>query len=95
MDREYILEYLRNHKNDLLEKYGIVKIALYGSYAKNRQTESSDIDILVKSNKRTIEIDKLQKELSQALNKKVDILNEKTILLPTIKQMILKSAINV
>jgi len=95
MDREYILEYLRNQKNDLLEKYGIVKIALYGSYAKNRQTESSDIDILVESNKRTIEIDKLQKELSQALNKKVDILNEKTILLPTIKQMILKSAINV
>jgi len=95
MDREYILEYLRNQKNELLEKYGIVKIALYGSYAKNRQTQSSDIDILVESNRRIIEIDKLQKELSQALNKKVDVLNEKTILLPTIKQMILKSAINV
>jgi len=52
-------------------------------------------DILVESNRRIIEIDKLQKELSQALNKKVDVLNEKTILLPTIKQMILKSAINV
>jgi len=44
MDREYILEYLHNQKNELLEKYGIVKIALYGSYAKNRQTQSSDID---------------------------------------------------
>jgi len=95
MDKEYILNYLRNQKSQLIDKYGIVKIALYGSYAKNRQTENSDIDILVGSNRRSIEIDKLQEELSKAFDKKVDILNEKTILLPTIKQMILKSAINV
>lgn len=29
------------------EKYGVEKIAIYGSFAKGRQTRHSDIDILV------------------------------------------------
>ncbi len=34
-------------KKELLARYGVKKIGLFGSYAKNRQHEGSDIDLIV------------------------------------------------
>ena len=47
MDKEYILEKLRENK-EYFSKYGVVKIGLFGSYVSGEVTEESDIDILIK-----------------------------------------------
>jgi hypothetical protein len=44
--RETILATLKAHKSEFL-KFGIQDIGLFGSYARNEQESSSDIDILV------------------------------------------------
>ncbi|MFP5470933.1 MAG: nucleotidyltransferase family protein [Bacteroidia bacterium] len=44
--REYILEKIKSKKADFA-KFGIKQIGLFGSYARNEQTEQSDIDILI------------------------------------------------
>jgi len=44
--KENILQYLQEIKEELQEK-GIVKIALFGSYAKDSQNVYSDIDIAI------------------------------------------------
>jgi len=46
MDKQDIFQQLKSHKKDI-EKYGVAKIGLFGSYVRNEQKENSDIDILV------------------------------------------------
>ena len=42
-----IKETLNSNKLRLTEKYGLSFMAIFGSYGRGQQTESSDIDILV------------------------------------------------
>lgn len=44
--KEYILNTLKLHKPELFA-LGIRDVGLFGSYARNNQTENSDIDILI------------------------------------------------
>lgn len=44
--KDYILSTLRAHKPEFF-KYGISNIGLFGSYIRNEQTNSSDIDLLI------------------------------------------------
>jgi predicted nucleotidyltransferase len=46
IDKEYIIKKLRSKRNEIAS-YGIRVIGLFGSYVRNEQTESSDIDILI------------------------------------------------
>ncbi len=47
MDKQIILNFLKENKPILTERYEVVKIGLFGSYAAENQTEFSDIDIIV------------------------------------------------
>ena len=42
-----VLDILRSLKVELKEEYHVQSIALFGSYAREEQTEDSDIDVLV------------------------------------------------
>jgi uncharacterized protein len=42
-----ILEILRREKPELARQYGLRRLALFGSYAREDQREDSDVDILV------------------------------------------------
>lgn len=44
--KEYILSEMKQQKNEL-QKLGIVRIGLFGSYVREEQSEKSDIDILI------------------------------------------------
>jgi predicted nucleotidyltransferase len=45
--KEEIVQKLRDIKPFLQQKYNLTEIALFGSYARDEQTEKSDIDIMV------------------------------------------------
>ena len=45
--REKILHILDQEKPFLREKYGVEKIALFGSFARNLADETSDVDLVV------------------------------------------------
>ena len=47
MNRAEVLNLLRTHKPTLEQRFGVAKLALFGSYARDQATEKSDIDILV------------------------------------------------
>lgn len=40
-------EIIRKHRKELEEKFKVKSIAIFGSYARNEQKETSDVDILV------------------------------------------------
>lgn len=45
LTKDIILNFFTEHKDELREKYSLVKIGLFGSYAKGLATPESDIDI--------------------------------------------------
>jgi len=47
LNKEKILQFLRRNKNKL-NKYGVKKIGLFGSYVKEKDIKGSDIDLIVK-----------------------------------------------
>jgi predicted nucleotidyltransferase len=53
LNKETILQKLRAVKPGLQEKYNLTELALFGSYARDEQTEKSDIEIMVDYNPKT------------------------------------------
>ncbi len=47
LTKEQVMEKLKEIKPLLVQKYHLTELALFGSYARNEQTEHSDIDIMV------------------------------------------------
>lgn len=50
MSRKEILEILRTCKKELYAEYGISKIGVFGSVARNEAGRDSDIDIVIRIN---------------------------------------------
>ncbi len=91
-----ILVELRNISSELEVKFGIKKIALFGSYARGEATEDSDIDILVleMARKNGFIIASAKRYLSEYLDASVD-LGLYDSLRPFIKRRILEDIIYV
>lgn len=76
VDLEKIKNILALLKPELLLKYPISSIGLFGSIVRDDFTESSDIDIIVDFNGSIgIEFVDLAEELEQKLNHKVDLVS--------------------
>jgi len=77
--RDEILRTLQELKPILIEKFGVKKIGLFGSYATNEQTESSDIDLIVDMPSEFDRYYDLKDLLQQRLQKEIDLGLEKSI----------------
>lgn len=47
MLRDQVLSTLRNHKPALQERFGVTRLALFGSVARDAERPDSDVDVLV------------------------------------------------
>ena len=65
----------------ILKKHGAKKIAIFGSYARGKQKETSDLDVIVEFKKRKslLELVGIEQELEDALGIKVDLLTRASI----------------
>jgi len=65
----------------LLRDRGAIKVAVFGSYLRDEEKPGSDIDIIVEFSMRKSLLDlvKIERELTEALGIKVDLLTEKSI----------------
>lgn len=67
-------------KVHLKERYPIASMAIFGSYARNEQTETSDVDIMVEfDGKIGIKFIDLANEIEKSLGLKVDLVSKKGI----------------
>jgi uncharacterized protein len=80
LTKEEILKRLREHKTELQQKFPLKSLALFGSYARNEQTDESDIDVLVEFSEPVgIEFIDLIEELEKLFNHKIDLVSKKGI----------------
>ena len=68
------------------------KIGIFGSFARNEQTFESDLDILIHLNSdiSLLDLVRMERELSQILGTKVDLVTEESIKNPKLKKYIEK-----
>lgn len=91
---EELRKILQNQKDNLKDEYAVNKIGIFGSYTKEEQIETSDIDILVDFQKAIdlLTFVHLKDHLSKLLNVNVDLVMKKA-LKPNIGRRILKDVI--
>lgn len=93
-----ILVFLKDNKHFLFENFNIIKIGIFGSFAKNSANESSDIDLIVEFLPETLDLFHKKRAIKDFLNKKfnrkIDVCREKYIK-PLYKEQILKDVIYV
>ncbi len=98
MDNKEILNFLKDHKQEIRNQYNIIILGLFGSFAQNKQSQESDIDLLVKFADNTNDIFEKKQDLKTFLKNKfkrdVDICTIKYIK-PYLKEHILKQAVYV
>ncbi len=93
---EYVRKTLHAHKEELNQKYGVREIGVFGSFVRNEQDETSDVDILVEFHK-TVDLltfVNLKNSLSDLLNVNVDLVMKKA-LKPKIGQRILQEVVEI
>ena len=72
---------IRSNRKELKQDYGLLKIGIFGSYARDEQDKNSDIDILVEIERPMglIKLMGLERRLSGLLNTKVDLVTKKAL----------------
>lgn len=89
MDKSEILHFLTSKKQELHQSFGLVKIGLFGSYARGEERGDSDIDLAVEieSENKFRSFFGLKNYLEKELSKNIDIGIEST-LKPIVKNSI-------
>ncbi|UZJ38163.1 nucleotidyltransferase family protein [Prosthecochloris sp. SCSIO W1103] len=95
MQRKEVLQILSENKKDLTERYGLKKMGIFGSVAKNIATSDSDIDIVVEMAPDILLRAELKQELERILGNKVDLIRYWKRMNHYLKQHIDKEALYV
>ncbi len=99
MNKEYIVQLLKQKKNLLKERFNIIQLGLFGSYSTGNHHPDSDIDIVFEVAPGKYlglkEMDELEKFIKNLISvNKVDLVNKK-YMNPIIEKNMQKSVIYV
>ncbi len=88
MDKEIIIKKIKQQYPHLISEYGIKRIGLFGSYARNAQTDDSDIDIIAEFDKPIgLKFVEFTEYLENFLGKKTDVLTPDGVKGITVKRV--------
>ena len=74
MNKADIINFISAHKTEFEKEFGVRKIGLFGSYARDEMREGSDIDIFVELEKPDMFcLIGIKQAIEEALHSKVDI----------------------
>ncbi len=96
MQRDEVLHILREHREELRRRFGVSRLALFGSVARNEATEASDVDLLVEFNRPIglFHLSRTRQFLERMLDiHKVDLVTPDGIR-PAIREVIFKEVID-
>lgn len=92
--KEEILATLCQFKPYAAQRYGIAEIGVFGSFARDEQTELSDVDICYMGKALSLlTLDMLQTELEKEIGCKVDIVRVRSGMNPILRNRIDKEAL--
>ena len=79
MNRQQVLKRLEEHQQDL-QRYHVKRLGLFGSYAREENTETSDLDFIVEFKEKSFDnyMD-LKFYLEKLFHKQVDLIIEESL----------------
>lgn len=87
---------LKEHKDEVIQKYHVSELGIFGSFVRGEQKRRSDIDILVEFDERNIpgllKLIEMERYLEKLLRKKVDLVRKGGIR-PELRKIILKEVV--
>jgi predicted nucleotidyltransferase len=98
MRRDEVIRILQQHRDELIGKYGVKSLALFGSVARDDARETSDVDLLVEFDERPIgyfHVGRTYEYLRNVLGVRHLDLVLRRALLKELKPSILRDAIDV
>jgi len=96
MERAEILKALKEYKKESSEKYGLLKIGIFGSVARGEITENSDLDVVVNLLEQDLFIlIGIKQELEEHFHTKVDVVSYRPRMDPFLKKRIDREAVYV
>ncbi|MGR3176673.1 MAG: nucleotidyltransferase family protein [Candidatus Anammoxibacter sp.] len=96
MNREEIIDFLLAHKTEFKQNFGLIKIGLFGSYARGENFEDSDIDIVVELKKPDLfYLIGIKQTVEDALGAKVDVVRLRDKMNKSLRYRIERDAIYV
>jgi uncharacterized protein len=76
LTREQTLSELRRRKADFEQEYGVTRIGIFGSFARDEAGEESDVDVVVELREPDLfSLVHIKETLSEDLRRKVDIVS--------------------
>lgn len=94
MKREDILKYLSEKKPEFENEFGVKKIGLFGSYAREKNQEQSDVDIVVELEKPDLfALIGLKQKIEEQLHTNVDIVRYRDRMNRSLKKQIDKDVV--
>ncbi len=73
MRREVALKLLQEHKREFEERYGVTRLGIFGSVARDEAADESDVDVVVEMAPDLFGRASLKEELEKILGVKVDL----------------------
>ena len=73
MTKSDVLNYLSKNFQEFHNKYNVEKIGLFGSYARDEETQDSDVDIFVQMHPKLLDMIAIKQLIEEDLHLKVDI----------------------
>ena len=95
LTRENILQILRDNKGHFAEKYGVTKLGLFGSFARDKATEESDVDICVEMPPLFASVVAVQEELESSFQRSVHVVRLRDELRELFKERLKRDTIYV
>lgn len=96
MEQKEIIEIVRTYRKNAPDEYGILRLGVFGSAARDTLTEASDVDIVVELEKPDYSaLAGILVDLEKVLGRPVDIIRYRESLHPIIKRRIDAEAVYV
>ena len=96
MHRSDALKILEQYKSDYSDQYGIVRIGLFGSVARDEATGQSDVDVVVETKTPNLfNLVHIKEKLEELFHTHVDIVRYREKMNPYLKSRIEKEAVYV
>lgn len=91
-----VLPVLRSLKVGLAERYGVTKLGVFGSVARDEATASSDVDVVLEMQKPDLfYLVHIKDELENAIHTHVDVIQYREYMNPDLKRRIDRDAVYV
>ena len=96
MNKEQVLDFLKEHKEEFSSKYQISSLALFGSLARGDEKPDSDIDIAIETKLSDyFKLYDFKEELEKQFHTKVDVVRLREKMNPFLRSRILDEGIYV